>query len=66
MPRTTAGTSKPAPSPCRFPFISNEIFNCEVKQILDKFFEAPKKKEEAKSEHEEEEDQVRFDLTPGH
>ena len=25
----------------RFPFIASEIFNCEINQILDKFFEQP-------------------------
>jgi len=25
----------------KYPFISGEIFNCEINQILDKFFEAP-------------------------
>jgi len=27
----------------KYPFISGEIFNCEINQILDKFFEAPVK-----------------------
>jgi hypothetical protein len=27
----------------KFPFIAGEIFNCEINQILDKFFEAPVK-----------------------
>ena len=27
----------------KYPFISAEIFNCEINQILDKFFEAPVK-----------------------
>jgi hypothetical protein len=26
---------------CKYPFITGEIFNCEINQILDKFFEAP-------------------------
>ena len=38
----------------RFPFIASEIFNCEINQILERFFEE-KKPEEAKSEQEEEE-----------
>ena len=25
----------------KYPFITGEIFNCEINQILDKFFEAP-------------------------
>jgi hypothetical protein len=25
----------------KYPFLSCEIFNCEINQILDKFFEAP-------------------------
>lgn len=25
----------------KYPFIAGEIFNCEINQILDKFFEAP-------------------------
>lgn len=40
----------------RFPFLSNEIFNCEIKQLIDKFFEAPQAKvEESKSDKEESE-----------
>lgn len=27
----------------KYPFIAGEIFNCEINQILDKFFEAPVK-----------------------
>lgn len=34
----------------KYPFISGEIFNCEINQILDKFFEAPVKVKEAESE----------------
>lgn len=26
---------------CRFPFLANEIFNCEINAVLDKFFDAP-------------------------
>jgi hypothetical protein len=25
----------------RFPFLANEIFNCEINALLDKFFDAP-------------------------
>jgi len=25
----------------RFPFLANEIFNCEINSLLDKFFDAP-------------------------
>jgi hypothetical protein len=28
---------------CRFPFLANEIFNCEINALLDKFFDAPEK-----------------------
>ena len=31
----------------KYPFISGEIFNCEINQILDKFFEAPVKVKQA-------------------
>ena len=31
----------------KYPFITGEIFNCEINQILDKFFEAPQKIKEA-------------------
>lgn len=43
----------------RFPFIASEIFNCEINQILDKFFEQPEIKEKAgaASDQEEEEDE---------
>ena len=27
----------------KYPFIAGEIFNCEINQILDKFFEVPEK-----------------------
>ena len=26
---------------CRYPFLSSEIFSCELSQFLEKFFEAP-------------------------
>jgi len=29
----------------RFPFLANEIFNCEINSLLDKFFDAPEKKD---------------------
>lgn len=42
----------------RFPFIASEIFNCEINQILDKFFEQPEQKEKPGqvSDQEDEED----------
>ena len=27
----------------RFPFLANEIFNCEINALLDRFFDAPEK-----------------------
>ena len=39
----------------RFPFISSEIFNCEINSILDKFFDAPEPKRKETQDHEEEE-----------
>lgn len=26
---------------CRFPFLANEIFNCEINALLDRFFDGP-------------------------
>lgn len=42
----------------RFPFIASEIFNCEINQLLDKFFDAPdeSKKEAAGSDEEDDEE----------
>lgn len=38
----------------KFPFIASEIFNCEINQILDKFFEeVEEKKEESNSDQED-------------
>lgn len=34
----------------KYPFISGEIFNCEINQILDRFFEAPVKVKEAEDD----------------
>lgn len=49
----------------RLPFISSEIFNCEINSILDKFFDAPEPKKQEAQDHEEsgseEEKQVNFD-----
>lgn len=46
----------------KYPFIAGEIFNCEINQILDKFFEAPIKvkpaPEENNADDEEEKDEV--------
>jgi hypothetical protein len=38
----------------RFPFLANEIFNCEINSLLDKFFDAPEKVPSAKEEKKEE------------
>jgi hypothetical protein len=41
----------------KYPFIAGEIFNCEINQILDKFFEAPTKPvREQEPEEDEEKD----------
>jgi hypothetical protein len=40
----------------KYPFITGEIFNCEINQILDKFFEAPLKIKEAEKSQVEDED----------
>jgi hypothetical protein len=40
----------------KYPFITVEIFNCEINQILDKFFEAPLKIKEAEKSQVEDED----------
>ena len=34
----------------RFPFLANEIFNCEINALLDRFFDAPEKLKKSKSE----------------
>ena len=39
----------------KYPFISGEIFNCEINQILDKFFEAPVRAQPEPSGTEEDE-----------
>jgi len=31
----------------KYPFLSLEIFNCEINQVLSKFFEAPELKDES-------------------
>jgi len=38
----------------KYPFISGEIFNLEINQILDKFFEVPSKQDDEKPEDKEE------------
>lgn len=52
----------------KFPFIAGEIFNCEINEILDKFFEAPERPvpEQAsdKDENEESEDKSGQQSTP--
>jgi hypothetical protein len=42
----------------RFPFTASEIFNCEINQLLDRFFDAPEeqKKEAPASDEEEDEE----------
>ena len=40
----------------KYPFITGEIFNCEINQILDKFFEAPLKIKEVEKSQVEDED----------
>lgn len=37
----------------KYPFVSGEIFNCEINQLLDRFFEAPIKVKEIESEDKE-------------
>lgn len=46
----------------KYPFIAGEIFNCEINQILDKFFEAPVK---PAKEDDEEDDKDDDETTPG-
>ena len=58
----------------KYPFITGEIFNCEINQILDKFFEAPPpiqpslkgdddevEKEDKEDDEEEEDDEKKSD-----
>lgn len=57
----------------KYPFITGEIFNCEINQILDKFFEAPppiqpslkgdddEVEKESKDDDEEEDDEKKSD-----
>jgi hypothetical protein len=40
----------------KYPFITGEIFNCEINQILDKFFEAPLKIKEAEKNQAEDDE----------
>ncbi len=47
----------------KFPFIASEIFNCEINQILDKFFEAPEKKKPVEVHEDEEDDTVKEEST---
>ena len=39
MPKEDAGYARGR----KYPYITGEIFNCEINQILDKFFEVPVK-----------------------
>ena len=42
----------------KYPFITGEIFNCEINQIMDKFFEAPVKvKEEENFDEDDDKDE---------
>jgi len=43
----------------KYPFITGEIFNCEINQILDKFFEAPVKPVKDGGETEEDNEEER-------
>lgn len=58
----------------KYPFITGEIFNCEINQLLDKFFEAPPpiqpslkgdddevEKEDKEDDEEEEDDEKKSD-----
>lgn len=47
---------------CRYPFLSLEIFNCEVNPLLEKFFEAPEPKQAAdETTNDDAEDEVNLD-----
>lgn len=58
----------------KFPFISSEIFNCEINSLLDKFFDAPEPKKPVadnhydsgseEEKHEEEEEHKETDAAP--
>lgn len=54
----------------KYPFIAGEIFNCEINQILDKFFEAPVKPIKDDEDDDEKDDDKKSedraaDSTPG-
>ena len=40
----------------KYPFITGEIFNCEINQILDKFFEAPVRVKEVKADEDKDDE----------
>ncbi len=42
----------------KYPFIASEIFNCEINQVLEKFFEAPPKKEVEEAPENEGEEEI--------
>lgn len=48
----------------KYPFIAGEIFNCEINQILDKFFEAPVKVKAVAAEEEADADKEDSDRDP--
>ena len=48
----------------KYPFIAGEIFNCEINQILDKFFEAPVKVKAIAAEEEADADKEDSDRDP--
>jgi len=48
----------------KYPFITGEIFNCEINQILDKFFEAPVKVKEAIPDKDEDKDEDEDNNSP--
>jgi len=60
MRKTAAGKSNsPLLNMCRYPFLSSELFGCELSQILEKFFEAPDLEAAKRVDTEE------MDSTPG-
>jgi len=47
------------------PFIASEIFNCEINQILDKFFEQVALREEADPVEEQKDEEDREEVQEG-
>ena len=52
MPKEDAGYARGR----KYPYITGEIFNCEITQMMDKFFEAPVKELPPADEKDDEED----------